>query len=484
MSDVALDNIPDELKSLPQWVCWRKMPRDGKTSKLPVNPHTGAPASTTDPANWSTYMEVCAAVKRYGCDGIGFVFTKNDPYTGVDLDKCRNPETGVLEPWAQEIVNSIQTFTEVSMSGTGVHCILRGHLPGARCRKGQTEMYDQERYFVMTGNYLDEFPLTIEERQSELETLYAKIFPANKDREDILASRPRPEITHHLTDDEIIEKACNAQDDGKFRRLWEGDDSGYESRSEADAALCALLAFWTRHDSERIDHLYRQSGLYRDKWEREDYREDTIAFAIQTVENDYNPNYSGSSSLSEQETERGAKVLERLKQLQSEWTLPVQNSDEPITADVSSHTENESPSVSIPMTIGTTVTVEYFESLTQESGHKALCLAPHFGTMEALKRFVCKHWYRGFVIATKTIEQAERLASGLVSLSSLNQGVCPPPGGSLQDQILVLTDDMDTDISCEYDSQPEVFPETLSNHRDDPQYPPIGASRFLSPGNY
>jgi primase-polymerase (primpol)-like protein len=255
VSDVALDNIPDELKSLSQWVCWRKVPRDGKTSKLPVNPHTGELASTTNSNTWGTLTDACNAVKRYGCDGIGFVFTNDDPYAGVDLDKCRNAETGVLEPWAQGIVDSIQTFTEVSTSGTGVHCILRGHLPGARCRKGRTEMYDHERYFVMTGNCLPDFPLTIEERQSELEALYAQVFQMDTNREDVLASKPRPELTHSLSDEEIIEKACNARDGEKFRLLWEGNDTGYEFRSEADAALCALLAFWTGHDSERIDHL-------------------------------------------------------------------------------------------------------------------------------------------------------------------------------------------------------------------------------------
>jgi primase-polymerase (primpol)-like protein len=272
VSNVVLHNIPDELKSLPQWVCWRKAERDGKTTKLPVNPHTGKLASTTDSSTWTTCTEACNAILRYGCDGVGFVFTSDDPYAGVDLDKCRDAETGVLEPWAQEIVETIQTFTEVSTSGTGVHCILRGRLPGARCRKGRTEMYDSERYFVMTGNCLAEFPLTIEERQSEIEALYAKVFQADTEREGVLTSKLRPEPTHQLTDDEIIEKACNARDGEKFRRLWEGDDSGYESRSEADAALCALLAFWTRHDPDWIDHLFRQSGLYRDKWERVRFR--------------------------------------------------------------------------------------------------------------------------------------------------------------------------------------------------------------------
>ena len=215
---MVLDNIPHELKSLPQWVRWRKAERDGKTTKLPVNPHTGELASTTNSNTWGTLTDACEAMKRHGCDGIGFVFTKDDSYAGVDLDKCRDARTGVLEPWAQEIVESIQTFTEVSTSGTGVHCILRGKLPGARCRKGQIEMYDSERYFVMTGNCLADFPLTIEERQSKLEALYTKVFQADKDREDVLASKPRPELTtHQLTDEEIIEKACNARDGEKFR---------------------------------------------------------------------------------------------------------------------------------------------------------------------------------------------------------------------------------------------------------------------------
>src|SRR5262249_17536507 len=160
-----IENIPTEIQALPQWVCWRQVLRNDRMTKIPINPHTGTGADTTDSTTWGTLVEACEAVQRYRCDGIGFVFTATDPYVGVDLDKCRNPDTGALEPWATEIVHSLQTYTEMSTSGTGVHCILRGTLPGKRRRKGCIEMYESERYFVMTGQYLPDVPQTIEPRQ-------------------------------------------------------------------------------------------------------------------------------------------------------------------------------------------------------------------------------------------------------------------------------------------------------------------------------
>ena len=90
---------------------------------------------------------------------------------------------------------------------------------------------------------------------------------------------------------ELIEKAKNAKNGAKFTALWEGLTDGYDSQSEADLALCCLLAFWTGGDRDRIDRLFRQSGLYReDKWGgREDYRERTINAALEQTTEFYDP---------------------------------------------------------------------------------------------------------------------------------------------------------------------------------------------------
>lgn len=148
------DKIPQELKERPQWVCWILIPdpkNPGKPKKVPIDPKTGKAASTNNPATWATHDQ---AVNRYnigGCKGIGFVFTDNDTYVGIDLDKCRCKETGEILPWAQEIISSFDSYTEVSPSGTGVHIIVKGRLPGRGKKIGDIEIYDKGRYFTVTG---------------------------------------------------------------------------------------------------------------------------------------------------------------------------------------------------------------------------------------------------------------------------------------------------------------------------------------------
>lgn len=141
-------NIPGELRQLPQWVCWRIVQRDGKPTKMPVQP-SGAPASSTDQKTWSTFERVCNANGQFA--GIGFVFTKQAGYTGVDFDKCRDPKTGETEAWALDIIKELDSYTELSQSGTGWHVIINGTLPADGNKCGRLEMYDCERYFCMTG---------------------------------------------------------------------------------------------------------------------------------------------------------------------------------------------------------------------------------------------------------------------------------------------------------------------------------------------
>jgi putative DNA primase/helicase len=147
--------IPDELKACHQWLCWRREQRGGKATKVPVNSRTGALAKTNDASTWGSYDEALMAVRDRACDGVGFVFTREDPYAGVDLDDCFDDE-GVLTGTAQDIVDLLATYAEVSPSGRGLHCILRGEVPaGARKQAvlaGQSvEVYSEGRFFCMTG---------------------------------------------------------------------------------------------------------------------------------------------------------------------------------------------------------------------------------------------------------------------------------------------------------------------------------------------
>jgi putative DNA primase/helicase len=147
-----LDNIPDELRRRPQWLVWKLEERDGKPTKVPYIAGGVGKASSTDSETWRSFDEAVAALKTGRYDGIGFVFCTGEPYAGVDLDDCRNPETGELEEWAARIVQDFAGYTEVSPSGMGVHIIVRGKAPNKK--RGKVEAYSSERYFTMTGQVL------------------------------------------------------------------------------------------------------------------------------------------------------------------------------------------------------------------------------------------------------------------------------------------------------------------------------------------
>ncbi len=275
--------FPAELCALPQWLCWKTAKRKGKITKVPVSPHGGAGKPNVS-NTWGTLGEALAHAERCGLAGVGFVFSEDDPYCGVDLDGCRDPETGELAPWAAELVAALGSYSEASPSDTGVHVIVRGSVPAGGNRKGAVEMYDRGRFFTMTGEALDGSPAEIGDRQGELEALHRRLFPPQPAKGPGTApaarnGRPAADPPE-LPDDALLERARNAKNGERFARLYAGDRSGYDSDSEADLALCSMLAFWPT-DEPQLDRLFRQSGLYREKWERADYRERTIRKAIE-----------------------------------------------------------------------------------------------------------------------------------------------------------------------------------------------------------
>jgi primase-polymerase (primpol)-like protein len=174
---LIVDAIPQELRDLPQWATWRFVHRHGasKPTKLPLNPRTGEAASTADPTTWGSFDEALSAFCSGSCNGIGFVFSPGDPYIGIDLDGCYDPESDILTPWAQDIVSLLSTYTELSPSGRGVHLILQGQLPGPKRRQGPIEMYSQGRFFTVTGSCLEGTPPDVAERASELKALYHQV---------------------------------------------------------------------------------------------------------------------------------------------------------------------------------------------------------------------------------------------------------------------------------------------------------------------
>lgn len=259
-------DVPRDLADRDQWVGYDE-------KKIPLVAGTKKRASTTDPGTWSSFKKAVEAVEQGRARGIGFVFAEPDPFFGVDLDKCRNPETGELTGKAAAIVEELSSYAEVSPSATGVHIIGRGRLRTNRNRRGPVEVYDRDRYFTITCERLPGLPHSPMPRQDELDRLCARLFPPP-------ASPTSVRVGAVPADDrDLLERAFSARNGTEFTRLWNGDASGYSSHSEADLALASMLAYWTGGDPARIDSLFRRSGLMRLKWERVDYRERTIGKA-------------------------------------------------------------------------------------------------------------------------------------------------------------------------------------------------------------
>jgi len=146
---VLVEKIPEELRRRPQWVVWKLETRGDKLTKIPYIAGGVGKASSTDSETWRTFEEARDALQTGRYNGVGFVFSSGDPYAGIDLDGCRDPETGELEAWAAEIIRDLDGYVEVSPSGKGVHIIVCGKAPNKR--RGRVEVYGSERYFTMTG---------------------------------------------------------------------------------------------------------------------------------------------------------------------------------------------------------------------------------------------------------------------------------------------------------------------------------------------
>lgn len=281
------DNIPDELKLYPQWVNWRSVHRKegGKATKPPYMPSCRL-AETNDQATWSPFSAVADAAPRF--DGVGYVLSKDDPYVGLDFDDCRCPAFDLVLPDVVNHINKLNSYTEGSPSGKGIRVFLKGTLPVDGKKKGNFEAYQARHYLTMTGHVLDGFPRTIEPRQIEVDEFYKAIFGAPEKPPD--PEQPRQEQPSIDWKDRI-EKAFQSVNGSKIKTLWNGDSSAYNSPSEADMALCAHLAFWLDRDPVAIDGIFRQSGLYRDKWDEKHggytYGEGTIQKAISGCQSFY-----------------------------------------------------------------------------------------------------------------------------------------------------------------------------------------------------
>jgi hypothetical protein len=250
---------------------------------VPINPHTGKEADTTRPGTWGSFSRACEAVDKYGNAGVGFVFTREDPYCGVDLDNC--VDDGGVAPWAMEIVEALDSYTELSPSGTGLKVFVEASKPGSRCRTGDIEMYDSARFFTFTGDVFAGGG--IEKRQGRLSELYRRQFPQTRN-----TATPRSyDASTELDDDVLLEKARASSIGREFEALYDRGNPTGGNHSKADNKLMMMLAFWCGKDAEQMERLFSRSALgQRDKWiRRADYRKRTIERACKAVSKPYEP---------------------------------------------------------------------------------------------------------------------------------------------------------------------------------------------------
>ncbi len=291
-----IENLPAALREKGLFCCWRYEERDGKRTKVPYNPRTGGGAQSTNPATFSPLAVALEAMEKGGYDGLGVgIF---GTLGAIDIDHCIE-DTGDVSQTASDILNAMQAYTEYSPSGKGLRILFT--VPAGFA-------YDKARYYIKNPNNGVEIYIAgatnrfvtvtggawtagagLEERGAQLSAVLEKYMV--RPRAKTPTPPPALEIgggtPADLDDAALIEKAKRARNGAQFAALWNGDTTGYESASEADIALCNALTWWTRGDAARIDRLFRQSGLMRDKWDRprsgSTYGALTIQNAIQTM---------------------------------------------------------------------------------------------------------------------------------------------------------------------------------------------------------
>lgn len=279
-------SIPAELRARRAWVA--------RQGKKPISPHTGDLASVSDSITWGTFEEAVAAVDTYKLDGIGYVFSSGDPFVGIDLDDAIDPvaeakgrELGLphsgLKLWAKRALDMVGhlAYVERSTSGTGIHAILVAKAHGRGAKRsveengqlvGKIEVYDEGRYFVMTGDAC--YAGHLLPNQKAVNEIWSAFGFAYSGDDDQGAGWGEGEYSGEIwstlmTDDDVLRTARNAANGDEFWGLFgKGTLKAHDGdHSMADAALIAMLAFYTGPNPDQIDRLFRRSKLHRDKWD-------------------------------------------------------------------------------------------------------------------------------------------------------------------------------------------------------------------------
>lgn len=287
---------PNELIELDRWCVWQYEDRDGKFTKLPVNPLTGELARSNDESTWTSYEHALYAFKKGRGDGLGFFF--KEPYVGIDLDNVEDDifryQNGDYENnIVHEFYETFKSYGEISPSGTGVHIIAKGKIPGDRRRKGNVEMYSEGRFFTMTENSLHKYKRISEVDEEVFKPIYNKYL--NNNVSFLPHSNNNHGLSgHDLSDLEVISRIHQSKQSMVFDRFLKGGwEQDYDSQSEADMAMANILAFWTAKNYMQMDRIFRDSSLMRDKWDEKrgktTYGQATLNKAINETSNIYEP---------------------------------------------------------------------------------------------------------------------------------------------------------------------------------------------------
>ncbi len=282
---VNIDTIPIQLRGVARWVLWKPLPKEHDTGVLTKSPFdcrfTEDRASSTRPQTWSDFATASMAYDARQTNGAGgLMVALGEGLAGVDLDDAINPATGLPTPEAQQIIARLNSYTELSVSGTGVRIFV--HAPEAPGRKFPgVEIHSMESFMTVTGRHIPGTPDTVEDRSAEFAALRAELEQIRRaGRPNV--TRTSPDITRlremfpgvttlGIPDSEIVMRAGEVCGE-RFEKLWNGDDSDYDSRSQADMALAAHLTFLCGPgEEERVEQLMWQSDLVRPKWDRDDY---------------------------------------------------------------------------------------------------------------------------------------------------------------------------------------------------------------------
>jgi len=300
--------VPAELKAKPNWVRWKLETVNGRLTKVPYQLN-GNKASSTDPATWNTYDIIVAGAVIDETQGIGIM--TDSSFVGFDFDGCRSPQTGEITKWAQEVIDLLRysgAYVEITPSGYGVRAYAFGSLPDGTRRfsvavsagfgeKVGIEVYNQARYFTVTGNRLSATSEMHPDISAQIYGAYvfcgeiSKKFPSEKRKAAVsdtsgsngsVQIEPGPAMVFIsklalLMYGEIVSRSPFVVQDEHGNKLT------YPSQSEADMSLATVLAIKHGDNPELIDSDFRESSLYRPKWEREDYRNGTIQKAIKTA---------------------------------------------------------------------------------------------------------------------------------------------------------------------------------------------------------